>query len=128
MTPQWGLSMSAMRKNAIDAITGKTKSANMPVLRSRYPIRKLEKIAINPIRAHAATGMRFNHAACVNPCELKTSFIPEAARAATGVDCAIAARTTDAQKLSLHFDRIDAGLSGMLIAEIEHDALIYICS
>jgi len=35
MTPRYGLSISAIRKNAMDEITGRTSRARLPLLRSR---------------------------------------------------------------------------------------------
>ena len=53
-------------------------------------------MAIAAISTHAAGGIRFHHAACVYPCELSTSFMPETAKAITCVGCAMAgARTAD---------------------------------
>jgi hypothetical protein len=62
ITPPRGLSMSAIKKNEIDMIIGKI-SRNILVRCSPYPKSKLQEIAINPINAHAAPGMRFHQAA-----------------------------------------------------------------
>jgi hypothetical protein len=87
--------MSAIRKNAKEATTGTIKGTKTPPLCSRDPRSRLEKTAISSIMVHAALGIRFSQAAWVNPCEFRTSFMPETARAVTGVACAVAARTTD---------------------------------
>ncbi len=44
--------------------------------------------------------MRFHHAAWVYPCEFNTSFMPETARATTGVGCATAGACTSDHILS----------------------------
>ena len=92
MTPLRGLSISAMRKNAIDVIIGRIKSTRVPLPTSLYPRRRLQAIAIASIRAHAPIGMRFSQAAWVYPYEFRTSFIPETTSAIAGVGCATAAR------------------------------------
>src|SRR5579872_4671490 len=88
MTPSRGLSMSEIRKNAMDTATGAIRNRGRFVRCATYPINKLQLMATAAISTHAAMGIRFHHAACVYPCEFNTSFIPETARATVGVICA----------------------------------------
>jgi len=65
--PQRGLSMSAMRRNAIETTSGRTRSKidfGLSFLAPK-PTSNLEQMAIATIKPHAAIGMRFHHAACV---------------------------------------------------------------
>src|SRR4029078_8847273 len=95
MKPPRGLSMSEIRKNAMDTATGTMRKMRRSVRRAPYPIRKLQQKEIATIRTHAAIGMRFHHAACVYPCEFSTSFMPETTRASGGVGCAAAPGSTE---------------------------------
>jgi hypothetical protein len=96
MRPPRGLSMSAIRKNEIDTISVRTRNTTEPasVRWILKPISRLQQRAIASIKAHAATGIRFHHAACVYPCEFNTSFMPETTSAAKGVGCEAAGRRT----------------------------------
>src|SRR5215472_2433144 len=87
MTPVRGLSMSEIKKNAMDTAIGKIRKIRRPVRWAPYPIRKLQQTAMTNINPQAGIGMRFHHAACVYPCEFRTSFIPETRRAKTAVGC-----------------------------------------
>ena len=69
----------------MDTSKGTTSNRSERGLWAPYPANRLQKRAINNIRAQAATGIRFFHAASVYPCELSTSFIPETARVVNGV-------------------------------------------
>src|SRR4029077_19938983 len=90
MVPPRGLSMSEIRKNAMDTVAGTIRNIRRSVRCAPYPISKLQQTAMAAISAQAAIGMRFHHAACVYPCEFSTSFMPETTRARGGVGCAAA--------------------------------------
>ena len=90
MTPVRGLSISEIKKKAMDTAIGKIRNIRRPVRWAPYPISKLQQMAMTNINPQASIGMRFHHAACVYPCEFRTSFIPETARATIAVGCAAA--------------------------------------
>src|SRR5277367_100786 len=94
MAPCRGLSMSAMRKSEMDRAIGKIRKSQGLLPYARQPVKRLQKMEIAITRVHAATGIRFHHAACVYPCEFNTSFMPATMRAATGVGCAAAGVST----------------------------------
>src|SRR5580704_10278415 len=90
--------MSAIKKNEMDTTRGvTTKRIGLDSIRREpYPINRLQQIPMAAIRAQAAVGIRFHQAACVYPCELSTSFIPESMSDASGFGCASAGpRTAD---------------------------------
>src|SRR5580765_5003576 len=87
--------MSAISQNAMDTANGRIRNIRASLRRAPYPISKLQQKAIVTINPHAGVGMRFHHAACVYPCEFNTSFMPEMARATSGVGCAVRDRTAD---------------------------------
>src|SRR5215469_1531624 len=94
MTPVRGLSISEIKKNATATAIGKIRNNRRSVLCAPYPISKLQQMAMTNINPQAAIGMRFHQAACVYPCEFRTSFIPETARATIAVGCAAASFPT----------------------------------
>jgi|SRR5689334_15870857 len=61
------------------------KDQQKPSICLALPSSAFAKPAIGIIQAHPSAGMRFNQAACVYPCELSTSFMPETASATTGL-------------------------------------------
>jgi len=65
MMPPRRLSPSAMNRNAIDPMVGKTKKRCPPFGARHSQPSGLEAIAIIPIITHAATGIRFHQAAWV---------------------------------------------------------------
>ncbi len=96
MAPPRGLSRSAIRKKQTDTAIGTTRNASQSVRRARYPISQQQPMPMIVIRAHAATGMRFSHAAWLLRCELVTSFMPETRRPIRGAGtAAIAGRSVD---------------------------------
>ena len=85
MTPARELSMSAIRKNGIDTITGKMTRVAALLRFSLRPSSRLPAIAINSIRRQAAAGMWNREASSVWISEFRTSFIPVTASAVMGV-------------------------------------------
>src|SRR5215469_5278471 len=53
IAPARGLSMSQIRKNAMDTTTGTIRNMPRFVRRAPYPINRLQHIAINTISPHA---------------------------------------------------------------------------
>ena len=76
MTPPCGLSRSAIKKKQIDADNGTIIKVSQSLRRDRNPMSQQQPIAMAAIRAHAAVGMRFSHAASVLRCEFTMSFMP----------------------------------------------------
>ena len=91
-----------MREKEIETTSGKTNIRMLWALacRAPYPTNTLQQTAIAAIIPQASGGIRFHHAACVYPWEFNTSFMPEMAKAMTGVGCEVAgARTADHSSL-----------------------------
>ncbi len=102
MMPGRGVSMSAISMNAMEVKRGRIRSNLVSNLTPRelYQTNRFLPTAIAIIRPHAAIGIRFHQEAWVYPCELNTSFMPETARATTGVGCTLAgSRTADHNSL-----------------------------
>ena len=72
--------------------------------------------------------MRFHHAAWVYPCEFNTSFMPETARAITGVGCAKAGACTADHISALQLSGISIDLLklALIAGSIEQDSQIEI--
>jgi hypothetical protein len=79
MAPRRGLSMSEIRKNAIDTAIGAIRNMRRSARCAPYPIRKLQQMAMATINAHAAIGSRFRRSARV----YATCQIPQSSVAAT---------------------------------------------
>ena len=79
MAPPRGLSVSEIKKNAIDTAIGAIRSMPRSVRCAPYPIRKLQQMAMATINAHAAIGSRFRRSAQV----YATCQIPQSSVAAT---------------------------------------------
>jgi hypothetical protein len=83
-------------------------------------------MAITAIRPQAASGIRFHQEACVYPCEFNTSFMPELAKATTGVGCAAGRGLDHGPQLALQLSRIGIDLPKLLLIAdlIEQDTII----
>ena len=72
MAPPRGLSMSEIKKNAMDTTIGTTSSVRQSASMCAVSlINKLQLTAIAAIIPQAATGIRFHQAACVYPCGIQ---------------------------------------------------------